>query len=194
MLSLRFSSVHGNPEHTWDIAVLQLSHTFKCCNLSKWALCSFLSALKTGKKYFITQGKVLISYEVTYTISILYSRDADNSITWVSHGFVSHGLFQFVSLITLCGSYFEFPQWLSSSRSTRNVGDAGSIPGSGRSLEKEMATYSSVLPWEIPWTEEPGGLQSMGSQKSRTWHGRYYLCFIDKGTEVLWGGENGPKI
>ena len=31
-------------------------------------------------------------------------------------------------------------------------------------LEKEMATYSSILGWEIPWTEEPGGLQSMGSQ------------------------------
>ena len=31
-------------------------------------------------------------------------------------------------------------------------------------LEKEMATYSSVLAWEIPWTEEPGRLQSMGSQ------------------------------
>ena len=34
--------------------------------------------------------------------------------------------------------------------------------------EKEMATYSSILAWRIPWTEEPGGLQSMGSQKSRT--------------------------
>ena len=33
-------------------------------------------------------------------------------------------------------------------------------------LEKEMANHSSVLAWEIPWTEEPGGLQSMGSQKS----------------------------
>jgi len=33
-------------------------------------------------------------------------------------------------------------------------------------LEKEMATYSTILTWEIPWTEEPGGLQSMGSQKS----------------------------
>jgi len=31
-------------------------------------------------------------------------------------------------------------------------------------LEKEMATQSSILAWEIPWTEEPGGLQSMGSQ------------------------------
>ena len=30
-------------------------------------------------------------------------------------------------------------------------------------LEKEMAIYSSILAWEIPWTEEPGGLQSMGS-------------------------------
>ena len=31
-----------------------------------------------------------------------------------------------------------------------------------------MATHSSILAWEIPWTEEPGGLQSMGSQKNRT--------------------------
>ena len=34
--------------------------------------------------------------------------------------------------------------------------------------EKEMATHSSILAWRIPWTEEPGGLQSMGSQESDT--------------------------
>ena len=33
-------------------------------------------------------------------------------------------------------------------------------------LEKEMATHSSILAWEIPWPEKPGGLQSMGSQES----------------------------
>ena len=36
-------------------------------------------------------------------------------------------------------------------------------------LEKEMATHSSILAWEIPWTEEPDGLQSMDLQKSWTW-------------------------
>ena len=35
-------------------------------------------------------------------------------------------------------------------------------------LEEEMAIPSSILAWEIPWTEEPGGLQSMGSQESDT--------------------------
>ena len=35
-------------------------------------------------------------------------------------------------------------------------------------LEKEVATHSSILAWEIPWTEEPGGLQAMGLQ--RVWH------------------------
>ena len=35
-------------------------------------------------------------------------------------------------------------------------------------LKQGMATYSSILAWEIPWTVEPGGLQSMGSQKSQT--------------------------
>ena len=34
-------------------------------------------------------------------------------------------------------------------------------------LEKEMAIHSSILAWRIPWTEEPGGLQSMGSQRVR---------------------------
>ena len=37
-------------------------------------------------------------------------------------------------------------------------------------LEKEMTTHSSILAWEIPWTKEPGGLQSMGSQElNRAW-------------------------
>ena len=48
-----------------------------------------------------------------------------------------------------------------------NAGDirvTGLIPGLGRSLEKGMATHSSILTWRIPWTEEPGGLQSIESQ------------------------------
>ena len=39
--------------------------------------------------------------------------------------------------------------------------------GRGDPLEKEMATHSSILAWKIPWTEEPGRLQSMGSQRVR---------------------------
>ena len=47
-----------------------------------------------------------------------------------------------------------------------STGDMDLIPGLGRSPEKETATHSSILAWEIPWTKEPGRLQSMGSQKS----------------------------
>ena len=39
--------------------------------------------------------------------------------------------------------------------------------GRGDPLEKEMATHSSILAWKIPWMEEPGRLQSMGSQRVR---------------------------
>ena len=39
-----------------------------------------------------------------------------------------------------------------------NAGDQGLIPSLGRSLEKGMATHSSILVWRISWTEEPGGL------------------------------------
>ena len=46
------------------------------------------------------------------------------------------------------------------------------IPSLGQEdpLEKEMVTHSSTLAWEIPWTEEPGGLQSTGSQESDVTH------------------------
>ena len=46
-----------------------------------------------------------------------------------------------------------------------NARDAALIPGLGDPLEEEMATHSSILDWEIPWTEEPGRLQSMGLQR-----------------------------
>ena len=51
-----------------------------------------------------------------------------------------------------------------------NEGDArdmGLIPELGRPLEKETATHSSILAWEIPWTEEPARLQSIGLQRVR---------------------------
>ena len=48
-----------------------------------------------------------------------------------------------------------------------NKGVVGLIPELGRSLEKEMATHSSILAWKIPWTEEPGGLQCMRLQESQ---------------------------
>ena len=49
----------------------------------------------------------------------------------------------------------------------RDIGDVGSIPGLGRSLEEGTATHSSILAWRIPWTEEPGGLPSTGLQRVR---------------------------
>ena len=57
------------------------------------------------------------------------------------------------------------PWWLSGKESACSAGDLGSILGWEDALEKGMATHSSILAWEIPWTEEPGGLQSMGSQR-----------------------------
>ena len=46
-----------------------------------------------------------------------------------------------------------------------NTGHLDSSPKSEDCLEKEIATHSSIIAWGIPWTEEPGGLQSMGSQE-----------------------------
>ena len=71
-------------------------------------------------------------------------------------------------------------------------------------LKEEMATYSSTLAWRIPWTEQPGGAQSMGLQ-SWTWL-NYWVCthssfmnhqyiflhmvlFLQRGNSFLWSGE-----
>ena len=60
------------------------------------------------------------------------------------------------------------PQWLSGEESTCNAGapgDEGSSLGWEDPLEEGVATHSSTVAWRIPWTEEPGGLQSTGSQR-----------------------------
>ena len=49
-----------------------------------------------------------------------------------------------------------------------NAENAGLIPGLGRSPGRGNETHSSIPAWKIPWTEEPGGLQTMRSQKSQT--------------------------
>ena len=59
----------------------------------------------------------------------------------------------------------DFPGGSDGKVSACNAGDLGSIPGWEDPLEKEMATHSSTLAWKIPWTEEPGKLRSMGSQR-----------------------------
>ena len=59
--------------------------------------------------------------------------------------------------------------WFSGEESPYNEGDL--IPGGWEDpLEREMATHSSILAWEIPRIEERDGLQSMGSQESQTGH------------------------
>ena len=58
-----------------------------------------------------------------------------------------------------------FPGGSDSKGSSCNAGDMGSIPGLGRSPGTGIATHSGILACRIPWTEEPGGLQSMGSQR-----------------------------
>ena len=58
----------------------------------------------------------------------------------------------------------DFPGGSEGKASAYNEGDPGSIPGLGRSLEKEMAIHSSILAWKIPGMEEHVRLQSMGSR------------------------------
>ena len=63
--------------------------------------------------------------------------------------------------------YYGFICGSDGKESACNVVDPGSILGLERSLEKGMATHSSILAWIIPWTEEPDRLQYVGLQRIR---------------------------
>ena len=60
-----------------------------------------------------------------------------------------------------------FPEGKESACNSGDTGNGGSVPGSGiSSKRRKCQPHSSILAWRIPWTEEPGGLQSMGSAES----------------------------
>ena len=64
-------------------------------------------------------------------------------------------------------SILGFPHSSDGKESVCSAGDMGSIPGLERSAEEENGSPLQILAWRIPWTEEPGGLQSMGSRRVR---------------------------
>ena len=67
--------------------------------------------------------------------------------------------------ITSFSSVAVSPGGSDGKESACNVGDLGLIPGLGRSCGEAMAVHSSTFAWNIPWMEEPGRLQSVGSQR-----------------------------
>ena len=73
--------------------------------------------------------------------------------------------------LSQCEPYLGLSLWLGGKEpacSAGDIEDSGSIQSLGWEdpLEERMATHSSILAWSIPWTEEPGGLQSIGSQQA----------------------------
>ena len=68
-------------------------------------------------------------------------------------------------MYTYMGHVWDFPGGSDGKVSAYNAGDRVQSLGGEDLLEKEMATHSSILAWKIPWTEEPGRLQSMRSQR-----------------------------
>ena len=84
----------------------------------------------------------------------------------------------------------DFPGGSDGKESACNAGDLGLILGLGRSPGKRNATHSSVLAWKIPWTEEPGRLRFMRSQRIRhdysDWHLHWAkLLYVNSGNDFL---------
>ena len=117
-------------------------------------------------------------YTLTYTFIYIYIENITiyflwwtilNNLLYVYHHlnifFCDVLVYFFLLICSLIHIYTRLPRCLDGKESACNVGDLGLIPELGRSPGGRMATHSSILPGEFPRTEEPGGLQSMGSQK-----------------------------
>ena len=82
--------------------------------------------------------------------------------------FVQYGFYFMFGVLATGVWDLHFPGGSVVKNPPANAGDEVQSPGQEDPLKEEMAAHSSILAWEIPWTEEPGGLQSMGLQKSLT--------------------------
>ena len=99
-------------------------------------------------------------------------------------GFHNH-MSQFLESVSFSMYLYGLSRWLTGKEAFCRCRRCGFHPCGGTHredpLEKEMATYSSILAWEISWTEEPGGLQPMGLQKSQTrlsdYSNNHLICF-----------------
>ena len=99
-------------------------------------------------------------------------------VYWTDSVIITKTLFSVLILISATLSYFNslfspattkqgFPDGSDSKESASNAGDPGLITGLGRYPGEGNAIHSSILAWRIPWTEDPGRLQYMGSQRVR---------------------------
>ena len=99
-----------------------------------------------------------------------------------------HGFLKARTLLLSLREYvfiYGFPSGLVGKESASNAGDPSSVPGL-----KGMATHSSTLAWRIPWTEEPGRLQSMGSPRvghdcATNFHFHIYIT-LSKCSQTSW--------
>ena len=112
------------------------------------APCSLSNLIQKSENSFNSQVSKHTSWQHT---CVLYKLSAEEEI------------------IPLYNTPQGFPIGSGVKNSAANAGDSGLIYNWDDPLEKEMAAHSSILTWKMLWTEEPGGLESIGSQKSQTW-------------------------
>ena len=138
ILSIPLSSVSGGPP-------LYISFSQATKNPWNWVDWQYING---G-----FHGAVQANPIVRNSYSILLQQRSPQSILWWRLGSF------------LLRQYTTYPGGSDGKAPACDVGDLALIPGSGRSPEEGLATHSSPLAWKTPWMEEPGRLQSMGSQR-----------------------------
>ena len=145
--------------------------------MNEWNLwnLSFHSSNQTSRLKLVSILVLSPLYNFSFAIPILTVGRSATLGSWVPWDFDSkHSSGAILSFIHISyntvGTVVGLPRWSPGKESAHQFGRCrrdGQSLGQEDSLEEEMATHSSILAWRIPWTEEPGGLQSMGLQSVR---------------------------
>ena len=126
---------------------------------------------------------IKISIQKSQNLLIFYFKKLTN-ITFLKFIII---VIQYLNIYFRTNTYkVGFPGGSDGKESAFNAGDRGSIPGMGRSLGKGNGYPHQYFAWKIPWTEEPGGLQSMGSQRVRHHWATNTFTFTCKVRGTFW--------
>ena len=164
-----FSWLH-HPEQMRSIAVPSMGVWFQN---SLW-----ISSLQMIKSLAVSNEPGVITYMQTPAVRVGRTLEVDSEVSWENSELCSWIRYQCswcflnserkVQILHYSVLFWGFPGGSVGENPPANEEDMGSIPGSGRSLGEGMATHFSILTWEMPWTAEPGWLQSRGLQENQT--------------------------
>ena len=143
--------------------LIQQKHS---CSLCLWIMRTWSQvSMKKTKQVHKGMNHMRSKWTPQLTFQAIRANTSPNYLKFLHYLIGFSAIHIFLLFLLCCEHSTELPWWLRLKNSPARQETRVQSPGQEDPLEKGMATHSSIFAWRIPWTEEPGRLQSMGSQR-----------------------------